>query len=137
MLPEFTFHHIGIATPTLSDTALYYVNAGYKMSEKIYDPFQNVNICFLSKEAMPVIELLEPLDEKSPVTQIIEKSGVSPYHVCYEVDDILSSIVKLKKMKYILLFTPIEAIALENRKICFLFNKHVGLIELVEKVATS
>jgi methylmalonyl-CoA/ethylmalonyl-CoA epimerase len=39
----------------------------------------------------------------------------------------------LRKQRFIQLFNPVPAIALNNRKICYLFNKDVGLIELVEK----
>jgi hypothetical protein len=28
---------------------------------------------------------------------------------------------------------PVEAVAMSNKKVCFLFNKNIGLIELVEK----
>ena len=59
--------------------------------------------------------------------------GVTPYHICYEVDDIYLAVSDLKKKRFIPLFNPIEAVALGNRKICYLFNQAVGLIELLNK----
>ena len=127
------FHHIGIATKSIDKTSKYYLEVGYYMSKQIFDPVQKVNIVFLSKKSMPMIELLEPACEDSPVTKILMKSGVGPYHICYQVKDIYFAIDELKKKKYISLFNPVEAIALSMKKICFLFNKNIGLIELVEE----
>lgn len=73
MLKSMKFHHIGVAVKDISATG------GYKQSDTIFDPIQNVNICWLTKENMPVVELLEPVDETSPVNKILEKNGVTPY----------------------------------------------------------
>jgi methylmalonyl-CoA/ethylmalonyl-CoA epimerase len=133
MLSDFQFHHIGIAVHNIKTTAQYYLDAGYNKSETIYDPIQNVSIAFLEKNGMPQIELVESTPPtNSPISKIIEKSGVSPYHICYEVDNIESAINELKKEKYLPLASPVTAAAMNNRKICFLYNKDVGLIELVE-----
>ncbi len=132
MLPDFKFHHIGVATNNIDNTAQYYIKAGYKKTETVYDSVQNVNICFLEKKGMPTIELLEPVDEKSPVYKIIKNLGVTPYHCCYKVTNIDIAVSELRHKKYVVLFKPVEAIAMENHKICFLFNKEVGLIEIVE-----
>jgi methylmalonyl-CoA/ethylmalonyl-CoA epimerase len=103
------------------------------MAEIIYDPIQDVYITFLEKLSAPRIELLEPGSDKSPVCKTLERSGVSPYHICYEVKSITEAIKELKKRHYILLSHPIEAIVFMRRQICFLYNKAVGLIELVER----
>ena len=71
------------------------------MSKQIFDPVQKVNIVFLSKKSMPMIELLEPACEDSPVSKILMKSGVGPYHICYQVKNIDFAIDELKKKKYI------------------------------------
>jgi len=133
MLPDFRFHHIGIATDSIKNTAQHYIAADYIASDTIYDPIQKVYIAFLQKNGMPLIELVEPnMEHNSPVSKIIEKSGVSPYHICYEVENIENAIEELKKKKYLLLARPAAAVAINNRKICFLFNKEVGLIELLD-----
>jgi methylmalonyl-CoA/ethylmalonyl-CoA epimerase len=133
MLSDFMFHHIGIATPSIEHTSKLYIDSGYAMTTIIIDPYQKVRISFLSKENMPMLELLEPVDETSPVFKTIAKSGVTPYHFCYEVKNITDAVSRLKSMRYVALMTPVNAVALENRRICFLFHKDVGLIELVEK----
>lgn len=131
MLIDFKFHHIGYAVKSIEKTASYYINAGFVISEEIVDKTQNVKIAFLTKHGFPMIELVEAVDMLSPVVKTIEKSGVSPYHLCYEVDDIDDSISQMKKLKFLPLFKAVEAVALNNRKICYLYNQDVGLIELL------
>ena len=84
---------------------------------------------------MPTVELLAPQDEHSPVNRILEKNGVIPYHTCYIVDNVEDAVKELRKMKYVMVSKPEEAVAINNCRVCFLFNKNIGLIELVEAPA--
>lgn len=133
MLSYLKFHHIGIATSSIEKTSQFYLQLGYVMSEPVADEIQDVRISFLSKKSMPTIELLEPVDEKSPVVNILTKmGGASPYHCCYVVSDLAKAIKELRKLRFIQLSKIVPAIAIDNNKVCFLYNKDVGLIELVE-----
>lgn len=135
MLDSFKFHHIGVAVRDLDATASVYEQGGYKRSASVFDPIQNVNICWLTRDGSPTIELLSPVDEKSPVNKTLEKVGVSPYHCCYVVDKLEEAVAELRKQKYIVVSKPATAIAFCGSRVCFLFNKNVGLIELVETPA--
>ncbi len=135
MLDFLKFHHIGVAVKDIEATAPMYEQGGYKRSSSIFDPIQNVNICWLTKKGMPTVELLAPVDEKSPVNKTLEKVGVSPYHCCYVVDNLEDACAELRKQKYIMVSKPAEAVAFCGSRVCFLFNKNVGLIELVEAPA--
>lgn len=133
MLLDFQFHHIGIAVFNISATAQYYLDAGYVKTDSVVDPIQNIEICFLLKDDMPTVELLSTIDGKSPVNRILKTAGVSPYHICYLVTNIEDAVKRLKNKCFILVSKPVEACALENRRVCFLYNKDVGLIELLEQ----
>lgn len=133
MLATWKFHHIGVAVFDIDTTAAEYIAAGYTKSDTIFDPIQNVYICFLNKPGMPQIELLAPKDETSPVNKTLEKMGITPYHCCYEVEDMAVAIAELRKQRYIVVAQPAEAVAIDKHKVCFLYNKNVGLIEIVEK----
>ena len=124
-----------MAVKDLDATASLYEQGGYKRSSSIFDPIQNVNICWLTKNGTPTVELLAPVDEKSPVNKTLEKVGVSPYHCCYVVDTLGEAAAELRKQKYIMVSKPAEAVAFCGSRVCFLFNKNVGLIELVEAPA--
>jgi methylmalonyl-CoA/ethylmalonyl-CoA epimerase len=130
MTTMLKFHHIAIAVQDIEKTAAIYRLAGFASTEPIIDTVQNVKICFLQKQDMPLYELVEPIDETSPVNKILDKMGVTPYHICYEVDDIYDAINALKKQRYLLLQKPVPAIALNSMQICFMFHKDAGLIEL-------
>ncbi len=53
-------------------------------------------LCSKSGEGTAV-ELIEPLDENSPISQFLEKRGEGVHHICFLVDDIESSLQALKK----------------------------------------
>lgn len=135
MLPEFKFHHIGVAVNDIEPTASVYEQGGYHRSASIFDPVQKVNICWLTREGYPTVELLAPVDESSPVCKTLEKNGVTPYHTCYIVADIDEAALKLRKLRYVMVSKPAEAVAFKGSRVAFFFNKNIGLIELVEEPA--
>lgn len=132
MFPELVFHHMGIACRDIGKTREFYVGMGYVPADVVDDPLQHVKVCFLEKEGAPRIELLAPLDEQSPVLRSLESSGVSPYHICYQVNDLDEAINGLRQQRFLLVSGPVPACAMGDRRIAFLYQKHTGLIELVE-----
>lgn len=135
MLESLQFHHIGVAVFDIDSTASLYERGGYHRSALVYDPIQNVNICWLTKQGSPTVELLAPVDEKSPVNKTLEKVGVSPYHCCYVVEKLEDAVAELRKQKYIMVSKPAAAVAFRGSRVCFLFNRSIGLVELVETPA--
>lgn len=128
------FHHVGIAVQNIKEAINAYEAFGYtKTSLIIQDPIQKVQICFLDKEDSPTLELVAAISLESPITNILAKSGPTPYHNCFEVIDITESVARLKQYGYRRLSAIVPAIAFGNRRICFLYHKEVGLIELLEK----
>lgn len=107
---------------------------GFKKSTVTYNPLQNVNICWVSRQGLPFIELVKPVSETSLVCKI-KKQSVTPYHICYFVDNIDSAEDERRRMKYILVSNPMKAIAVQNSRVCFLFDKNIGMIELDEAPA--
>lgn len=132
MLPEFIFHHLGVVTNSITATAAHYVRGGYTQSPIVCDPVQQVYISFLSKQDAPMIELIEPVDERSSVQKVLKKSGVTPYHSCYQVPDIELACQQLQDLGYILLFRPVEAEAFDQKCVSYLYHPEVGFIELLQ-----
>ena len=130
--PGLTFHHIGIACRDIAKTQAFYTAIGYRASAVVDDPLQHVRVCLLDKEGAPRVELLEPLDEQSPVSRTLEAVGVSPYHLCYEVADLEAAVSDLRRQRFLPVKPAVPACAMEGRRVVFLFQKHTGLIELVE-----
>lgn len=135
MNASLIFHHIGIACRNIEETASFYISLGYLKTEIVYDPVQNVHICFLNSQNhdAPCIELISPHDETSPIYNNLQKNGVSPYHICYTTENLEESILELKKQKFLIVSRPSPAIAFNGKRVCFLASKIAGLVELVEK----
>lgn len=129
------FHHIGVAVKNIQEGIKCYNDLGYTLqNDTIFqDDIQRVLICFMHQEGHPLIELIAPNSENSPVTKVLQKNGACPYHTCYEVDDLEAAILELRSKKYVPLAKPVPAIAFNNRHICFLLHKEIGLIELLQK----
>jgi methylmalonyl-CoA/ethylmalonyl-CoA epimerase len=127
------FHHIGVATRDIRKSIDVFEKLGFIAEKVIFDEIQNVNICFVRKEGHPDIELIGPVNEKSPVMSILDKVGTTPYHFCYCSNNFPEEINILKSNKFLLVTKPVEAIAFNGKKICFCYNEHFGLIELIEK----
>lgn len=131
---ELKFHHIGVATTNLEMAVKRYEALQYQIQDdQIFeDKIQNVRIAFMYKSGDPLIELITPLSEKSPVDKILEKNGSTPYHTCYEVPSIDEFSVFARKNRFIRIIEPVPAVAFGGRRICFFFNKEIGVIELLE-----
>jgi methylmalonyl-CoA/ethylmalonyl-CoA epimerase len=130
---NLSFHHIGIAVNGIEDTAKWYILNGYRVTETIEDPVQNVQVAFLRKDDSPLLELVQPVDKTSPVCNILKKVGVSAYHFCYETDNLKQTIEDMEQQGFRVLIEPVKAVAFNNRKISFLYHIDNGLIELLEK----
>ena len=130
---KYNIHHIGIVTNNTRNSFQIFKELGYNSTGVIYDELQNVSIELLNNQSNLLIELVQPLNEKSPVYNFYKKNGVCSNHICYEVEDINYAISDLKNKKFICLFTPVPAIAFQNRLITYVFHKNTGLIELLEK----
>lgn len=125
-------NHIGVATRDYKATAAFYETVGYHEVVGGYDPIQNVYGYFYEADGMPTVELLAPYDEKSPINKILEKNGVTPYHLCYNINCSMEEAVKeLRSDRFMVISKPSHSDNLKGR-VCFLFQKDVGIVELFE-----
>ena len=125
-------HHIGYAVRDINISAEEFEKLGYKKySEIVEDSVRSVFIQFMEKDGY-LIELIAPLNDKSNVCAILKKTGSSPYHFCYEVQNIDIEIENLLNTGYVLIEKPCEAVAIANKKVAFLYNKDIGILELLE-----
>jgi methylmalonyl-CoA/ethylmalonyl-CoA epimerase len=127
-------HHIGIVVDDVEAAAKYYCETfNYRLaSEVIEESVQQVRIVLLSLEPNLLIELIEPNNEKSPVSGFLRKGG-GLHHLCYQVDDIKRSLSKLRENGSIVLVEPVETVTFNERCVAFVRTKHRGLIELIEQ----
>ena len=77
-MESLRFHHIGYAVKDIQQTAEFYLKQGWTITREIVDPIQNTNIAFLQRDNFPLIELVSPVDETSPVYKNISRGGYNP-----------------------------------------------------------
>ena len=130
---KYKLDHIGYLTGSILESSKTFEILGYTMGEIVNDKIQQTKICFLSKQGEPTIELVEPYEDNKTMQKMLARRGVTPYHICYEVEDIDVEYEELIAKNWTALFKPVEAMAFYNRKICYFWNGEIGFIELVNK----
>ena len=128
-------HHIGIVVKNIQKS-LGELNQ-YLNFESISVPSlvgsQKVNICFLKTNNV-FLELIEPAQENSPISDFVEKGG-GFHHLCFEVDDIHLELEKMKKNGARVVVDVVKGF--EDHLIAFVMldtkNTNCKLIELAEK----
>jgi methylmalonyl-CoA/ethylmalonyl-CoA epimerase len=90
-------NHVAVATNDIAAAAKVYRDTlGAKVSDPQPQPEHGVTTIFVELPNTK-IELLEPLDDNSPIAKFLEKNPAGGiHHVCYEVEDILSARDRLR-----------------------------------------
>ncbi|MBY0430974.1 MAG: methylmalonyl-CoA epimerase [Rhodospirillales bacterium] len=126
-------NHVAIAVPDLAAaTALYRDVLGAQVSEPVPQPAHGVTVVFVTLPNTK-IELLNPMDEKSPIAGFLEKNpsgGI--HHICYEVKDILAARDTLKAKGARVLGDGEPKIGAHDKPVLFLHPKDFAgtLVEL-------
>ena len=128
-------HHIGMATSNIDEQARRMQELlGFKLqSPPVVDPLQQVRVAFVGTNTDVSIELIEPLDEASPVARFLAKEGVL-HHLCYAVPDLDKAIDHLYQAGSLLVSEPKPAVALHGQRVAFLYTRDRQLVELFEEV---
>ena len=89
-------NHIAIAVPDIDKASNTWEKAlGAKISSPQILPEHGVKVVFIEAPNTKV-ELLEPLDQNSPISKFLLKNpNGGMHHICYEVEDIQNASKKL------------------------------------------
>ena len=128
-------HHIGIVVEniqkSLGDLTKYLDFESTTVPSLVGS--QKVNICFLKTNNV-FLELIEPAEENSPISNFIKKGG-GFHHLCFEIDDIHLELEKMKKNGARIVVDVVKGF--EERLTAFVMldmkNTNCNLIELAEK----
>ena len=125
-------HHIGDLGKKMDAAIHAFEQLGYSVRQNtLPDTIRRIDICFMEKDGY-VIELVSPAGSDSLVAGLLKKYKNSPYHICYETPDLDKELALLTAEGYTAIDTPTPAPALGNRRVVFLMNPFLGMIELLE-----
>lgn len=127
-------NHVGVAVPDIEEAMETYrtLYGASDITEPFDMPAQGVKVCFVNLPNSQ-IELIEPLNEQSPIHNFIAKNPKGgQHHVCFEVADINEAVVVMKDRGATVLGEP--RIGAHGTMIIFIHPKNSNgvLVELME-----
>lgn len=127
-------NHVGIAVPNLEDAMETYrtLYGATDITTPFDMPAQGVKVCFVNLPNSQ-IELIEPLNEESPIWNFIQKNPKGgQHHICFEVEEIHAAVEAMKERGATVLGEP--RIGAHGTPIVFVHPKNSNgvLIELME-----
>lgn len=126
-------NHIAIVVADLEESMRFWVDAlGLELAHTEHVASQAVDVAFLPVGESK-IELLKPTDDHSGVARYLEKRGPGMHHLCFEVDDIVAALTRLKSIG-VQLINDAPMIGSDGRKFAFIHPKSANgvLVELYE-----
>lgn len=126
--------HIGYAVKDIDKAKEKFQELGFHFEEIIVDQHRNIYIAFGINNGYK-IELVAKFNHEkdSPVDNILKKNGPTPYHICYRSNDFDNDIKNLLSKNFKVIVTAEQAVAFNNKRVVFLFNVQVGILEIVEQ----
>ena len=129
-------HHLGFVVADIAVGMKGFVHSlAASWDGRVFeDPIQRVKVAFLTiRPGEPLIELVEPTTESSPVRRFLAERGGGLHHVCYEVDDLDDQMAEMKARRCMMIRRPRPAIAFDSRRIAWMLTAEKLLVELLEK----
>ncbi len=129
-------HHIGFVVGSIAKSVQPFIDSLQLEWDGLvfHDPNQGVRVTFLRHKAVdsPLLELVEPAGEASPVAAFGKKGG-GLHHICYEVENLEERLAFVRSKGGVVARPPMPAIAFQDRRIAWVYTKSKMLIEFLER----
>jgi methylmalonyl-CoA/ethylmalonyl-CoA epimerase len=129
-------HHIGYVVPSIKMAAAGLMNSLLLRwdGHVVHDPLQGVNVSFFEPchAGNPVVELVEPAGQDSPVANFLKRGG-GLHHLCYEVDSLRTQLEWARTHRNIVVRQPVPAVAFGGRRIAWVYTQTRLLLEFLER----
>ncbi len=130
------YHHVGIVVKDIS-IASKNIRKDFKIKNKskIYvDKKIGVKVQFLNISKDNNLELIQPLNNKSPINNFLKnKNTLNIHHLAYKCKNLEIEVSKLKKQGYGNLTKYFNAVAFNKSRVIFLLSPFNYIVELIEK----
>lgn len=130
-----TLHHIGFVVANVTAAMDGFVRSlGASWDGQVFeDPHQKVKVAFLATSAAePLVELVEPVGEDSPVRRFLAQKGGGLHHFCYQTGDLEAELQLMRSRRAILVRKPTPAVAFGGRRIAWMLTQEKLLVEFLE-----
>ena len=128
-----TVHHVGYLVRNIAKAQKTFEALGYACEGGVtHDESRKIDILFMLNGDTR-IELVSPYEDGSAVGDLKKRIGSAPYHICYETEDLDGEVETLTQNGYLLTAAPSPAPAIGGRRVAFLMNAAIGIMEIVEK----
>lgn len=125
-------HHTAYLVKKMMPSLEAFEGLGFVVEkEPKFDHVRNVNIAFLVKDGQRV-ELVEPASEESPLYPLLKRYKNSPYHICFETEDMEEDLKDLEIKGFRMFIDRQTAPCLDGRDVIFLMHPDMGMIELLD-----
>ncbi len=127
-------HHVGIIVNDIKKAirSLKQVLNAKKNSRIIIDKNWKIKILFIKHKNKILFEIIEPLDNKSPIAGQLKKNINIINHIAYKCKNFEKDKKNIIKNGAIPVTPKKKALAFNNKKIQFFMTKEKLLIELIE-----
>jgi len=134
--PQSTFHHVGFVVASIENSVQGFLDPLQAEWDGtiFHDPNQAVRVTFLRSRhaANPVLELVEPAGENSPVAPFLKRGG-GLHHLCYEIDNLEDQLALSRAQGGLVVRPPLPAVAFAGRRIAWVYTKNKLLLEYLER----
>lgn len=123
-------HHIGYVVTNASDQQL--VHPALHLVAEAVDDIQSAKICLYKNPQNELVELVQPLDEKSPVWNFLQKHPNTIHHYCYEISE--SELLKHAEENHLIkIMGPVPTVIFNNQRVVFYVTRERELVEFILK----
>ncbi len=121
-------HHIGYIVKNADDPTS--VQESLHLVASVTDPVQEAKICLYKNSQNELIELIQPLNEKSPVWNFLQKKGEGFHHTCYSAShhEMEKYVTENQLVK---LMGPMSAQIFPGQQVAFFISRDRSLIEFL------
>jgi methylmalonyl-CoA/ethylmalonyl-CoA epimerase len=129
-------HHIGFVVGSIAEAAPHFAKSVLATwdGRVIHDPVQMVYVTFFrpAEPTDPMIELVEPAGERSPVLSFLSRGG-GLHHLCFEVASLDQQLQRSRAEGNVVVRRPVPARAFDGRCIAWVYTKGQLLLEYLEE----
>jgi methylmalonyl-CoA/ethylmalonyl-CoA epimerase len=128
-------HHVGFVVADIATAMDGFLHSlGASWDHRVFeDPRQKVKVAFLATgPGDPLVELVQPIGEDSPVRSFLERKGGGLHHFCYQTADLEAELRLMRSRRAMLVRKPTPAVAFDGRRIAWMLTQENLLLEFLE-----